>query len=1179
MNEQFSNNTRWKRAGWGIAPIVLAALILGGWLLGMAFVLPAGADAGILYVDKASGVNAPACGSVSAPCKTITYAITNRAVSGTTIRIAQGTYFENLDIGITLTLEGGYSGAPSWTRDLASYETILDGQGQPPVWGDWDEWSMYAPAVIEDNGTYKMWYTGFDLFYTSGIGYATSPDGIQWTRAGNNPVLSEGDPGAWDAGEIGQPNVLKQGGQYKMWYFGADEQGVKKQIGYATSSDGVNWTKYAGNPVLTVGAPGEWDESEVGGPRVIFDGVTYHLWYHGYTGECCDSIGYATSTDGIHWTKYANNPVFGPGAPGEWDDTFVFFTALTDESDHYNMWYSVGGGKTNIGFAASLDGIDWTRSLDNPVLTIGDPGSWDEQHIFAPTVVKNSGLYHMWYSGYNGAWDSAFGYATSLDGISWTKSLSNPVFLPGAPTQWDEPVIRFQEGTNGSVLDGLTIRNGWGEMAGGVFGSNIDLTIRNCTIHGNNAGGLPQSQGGAGVLGGLGAGTVRIENSRIVDNEVIQGAGGVRVHQGGLILTNTLIGGNRGDAGIHVNGPLSLMHVTVADNDGGVIFNPPAGVLMNATNSIVYFGGGVWTDVGVIQISYSDIEGGFAGVGNQDVDPQFVDMLNGDYHLLASSPVIDAGTPAGSPPFDLDGVPRDVAPDMGAFENQRFDHDLAVIALQPLADIAINVPTPIRATIFNAGLNPEGAAPVTCEISQGGTQLYQQSLNTGALSPLAWQVLDFPAFTPTALGDYDFACTSNLAGDGNPANDTYSRTLTVVWAIAAVWTKDNLNDTGDEPSDLNSWYESPDLWVRNDDDGGLIHQDPIMGVTNTVYIRLRNRGTVPISGTVDAYWIEPSVGVRCGDWAYIDTVEFSDLLPGETRIVSVPWIPTRTGHTCLQDVIDSPLDPYNRALECSPLWVPWDNNVEWHNVNIIANPESSAHGVADVLNAQARLANVYNLPKDVDLIIERRTFPATGEIILQLPAELFDRWQASAGSWSEGIEVLAATKEIKVTGAVSATIGGIPLEAAEEADLGLALTGQAGLDFEMAIREVIDQITVGGVAYQWRIPDTTPPTVVSTTPADEAAEVSRFDPLVIVFDEPVSPLNFVFNATPDPGGWVFYWNEDSTVVTAAHRPFAPATDYNFSVDTTDASLNAMVEPYEWAITSEEAFLYLPIFIR
>jgi hypothetical protein len=45
-----------------------------------------------------------------------------------------------------------------------------------------------------------------------------------------------------------------------------------------------------------------------------------------------------------------------------------------------------------------------------------------------------------------------------------------------------------------------------------------------------------------------------------------------------------------------------------------------------------------------IDITHSDIQGGFGGEGNIDADPLFVDSDNGDYHLTADSPCIDAGT-------------------------------------------------------------------------------------------------------------------------------------------------------------------------------------------------------------------------------------------------------------------------------------------------------------------------------------------------------------------------------------------------------------------------------------------------------------------------------------------------------------------------------------------------------
>jgi hypothetical protein len=67
-------------------------------------------------------------------------------------------------------------------------------------------------------------------------------------------------------------------------------------------------------------------------------------------------------------------------------------------------------------------------------------------------------------------------------------------------------------------------------------------------------------------------------------------------------------------------------------------------------------------------VSYSDIQGGWAGTGNIDAGPLFLDAGSGDYHLGAGSPCIDTGTNVGAPTHDIEGTPRDDVPDMGAYE-------------------------------------------------------------------------------------------------------------------------------------------------------------------------------------------------------------------------------------------------------------------------------------------------------------------------------------------------------------------------------------------------------------------------------------------------------------------------------------------------------------------------------
>ena len=514
-------------------------------------------------------------------------------------------------------------------------------------------------------------------------------------------------------------------------------------------------------------------------------------------------------------------------------------------------------------------------------------------------------------------------------------------------------------------------------------------------------------------------------------------------------------------------------------------------------------------------------------------------------------------------------------------ESTPYFHDLGLTSVLPAGERPINIAFQPFVTLRNYGQSADGA-PVTCRIVHNSAQVYAQTLNTGLLPPANWKSLTLPAFTPTETGNYQLTCQVALPGDERTSNDILVQNISVTEQVTDVWSKDDPYDDGDVPSSLNNWYMSPDLWVRNADDGGLIPQDPIKGITNTVYVRLRNRGNTTITtGDVNVYWIEPSLGVRCGGWAEIGVVNFTNLLPGEQRILKLPWVPSRSGHTCLQDVINSPQDPYAAALECTPQWVPWDNNVSWHNVNILANSVTLGNSPMDIKESAVQLVNVYEVPKDVDVIVDRLSFPADGVITVRLPVGLFNRWLDYGKNWGEGIEVLTTTHEIRITDAISATIGAIPMMADEVVTVGLEFSGPAGLEFEMGIRERIDGITMGGVSYQWMIPDTTPPTIISVEPVNDAVNVLLDAPLVITFNEPVSPLTLELSVDPDPGMWSYEWNDDNTVVTVTHAAFTPDTTYQFSFRVSDVSGNAVLAPYQWEFTtlSEEFYLYLPIVIR
>ncbi len=285
----------------------------------------------------------------------------------------------------------------------------------PP--GAWDDTRVTPDTVMLDGGIYHMWYTGWDGSPNGNfqIGHATSDDGITWTRNAANPVVEVGVGGEWDTYAAAHAVVLKDGDIYRMWYSGGDGSTVRG-VGYAESPDGITWSKYGGNPVLQQGSGGAWDSWSAHWCAVIKEDSTYKMWYSGGSSFTSHQIGYATSPDGVTWSKYAGNPVLGSEHSGSWDDQQVWFPYVMKDGSTYRMWYGGNDGANNrIGYASSGNGISWRVHECNPVLDLGPVGAWDDNGVGVGCVLREGERWRMWYSG--GAADAPdvkqIGYATS----------------------------------------------------------------------------------------------------------------------------------------------------------------------------------------------------------------------------------------------------------------------------------------------------------------------------------------------------------------------------------------------------------------------------------------------------------------------------------------------------------------------------------------------------------------------------------------------------------------------------------------------------------------------------------------------------------------------------------------------------------------------------------------------
>lgn len=271
---------------------------------------------------------------------------------------------------------------------------------------------------------------------------AAVADVLEPSRA--NPILRRGQPGEFDAVKVGPRVVLKEGaGLYKMWYEGVPGAN-RASVGYATSKDGLTWKKWPGNPVL---APSErWEggeKGEISPNTVLLEGGAYRMWYHSWDGRH-RRVGYATSPDGLEWTKHPGNPVLDVGERGSWDASQVAVPTVLRVGDRYLMWYA-GMSERNdgwrIGLATSPDGVRWTKNPRNPVFKAGPPGAWDEWAVLPGGMVWDGTRFHLWYPAFNRKFRSGIGYASSADGLHWTRSPKNPVLSrsEAVPAECREP--------------------------------------------------------------------------------------------------------------------------------------------------------------------------------------------------------------------------------------------------------------------------------------------------------------------------------------------------------------------------------------------------------------------------------------------------------------------------------------------------------------------------------------------------------------------------------------------------------------------------------------------------------------------------------------------------------------------------------------------------------------------
>jgi len=148
---------------------------------------------------------------------------------------------------------------------------------------DIDPYSTFAPYVMIDDGKWKMWYVSLikwiekngNLKHYYNIRFAESDDGINWKRDGHVCIDFKNE----NEYAIARPFVLKEDGIFRMWYsYRESAKNKTYRIGYAESSDGMNWERMDDCIDLDVSEIG-WDSEMIEYSFLYdFNGLRYMLY-------------------------------------------------------------------------------------------------------------------------------------------------------------------------------------------------------------------------------------------------------------------------------------------------------------------------------------------------------------------------------------------------------------------------------------------------------------------------------------------------------------------------------------------------------------------------------------------------------------------------------------------------------------------------------------------------------------------------------------------------------------------------------------------------------------------------------------------------------------------------------------------------------------------------------------
>ena len=274
---------------------------------------------------------------------------------------------------------------------------------QPPDNREWMASHAMVPFAERIEGDwYRVYFCGRDRFNRSLIGYAEldirRPK--ETVRIAERPILGLGELGCFDDNGVTPSWIVDHGSKKYLYYIGWNQGSTVRMhlfAGLAISEDGGNtFARHARVPIL------ERTDREPfvnTAPCVLVESGRWRMWYvAGIEWVTKDlpryHIRYAESSDGIQWDRRGRVCIDFRSS----DEHALARPCVIKEEGLYKMWYAYKGSAYRIGYAESPDGLQWQRMDDEAGIEVSESG-WDSEMIEYAFVFSHQGHRYMLYNG------------------------------------------------------------------------------------------------------------------------------------------------------------------------------------------------------------------------------------------------------------------------------------------------------------------------------------------------------------------------------------------------------------------------------------------------------------------------------------------------------------------------------------------------------------------------------------------------------------------------------------------------------------------------------------------------------------------------------------------------------------------------------------------------------------